>query len=121
MVLGNSRAIVLIVYSVVMLTRGAIGYSLKESSCMSAATNYNLYYLDEGVTGIIVLLAERRYLTRLFLGLSAAVHGYLVLAQALNLFPIALFASKIGDLIVNTDCCLLLLAYLFFKKGDEYS
>lgn len=102
-----------------MFTRGAIGYSLKESSCMSKATYLNLYYLDEAITGAIVILADRKTLTRVFMASSAVLHAYLVLAQGLNLFPAEVLSPKIGDLIVNTDCSLLLIVGLLLFDGKN--
>ena len=106
-----------------MLTRGVIGYSLKETSYMSKASYLNLYYLDEAITGVIIILADRRTLTKGFMICSAALHAYLVLAQGLHLFPAEILTPKIGDLIVNTDCSLLLIAglLLFDDKNRKSS
>ncbi len=117
--LKSSRTIVLIIYSLLMLTRGLIGYSLKESSWISKSNYHNLYYLDEGITSVIVLIAERRNLTRVFMICSAAAHAYLVLAQGFHLFPSEIVTPKIGDLIVNTDGFLLLIGGLLLFWGKD--
>lgn len=117
----NINFLVLKFLSPLLIITGIYGYFLpKGSGFISNEDFYNLFHIDAGLIGIIVLLTMNVKIVRGYNIILGIIYLYQAAASYLNIFPDETFKYTVTDDIIHLDIGLtLLLIGLIAKKNIE--
>ncbi|HEY8402935.1 MAG TPA: hypothetical protein VIK89_16835 [Cytophagaceae bacterium] len=116
----NLNVLALKILSPILILTGGLGYLIPQELFLKSTTSYyNLFYIDAGLLGMIVLFTMNAKIARfynIFLGL---IFVYQALASHFNLFPETYFQWTLTDDIVNMDIGLILLFIGIMNFGGK--
>lgn len=106
----NINFLVLKILSPLLIISGAIGYFIPlQYKFICTDPYYNLFHIDAGIIGIIILLLGNAGLARIFNILLGSLYVYQSVASFFHLFPANLFHYTITDDIINIDIGAILM------------
>lgn len=106
----NVNVLILKIISPILILTGTLGYLIPQELLLKSTTNYyNLFYIDAGLIGMIIVFSVNSTIARIYNILLGLVFIYQAIASYLNIFPESYFQWTITDDIINMDLGLVLL------------
>jgi len=106
----NINFLVLKILSPILILIGVVGYFLPPGyRIICTDTFYNLFHIDAGILGFIIVLIGNLALARFYNILLGGVYVYQAVASFLHIFPAKLFHYTVTDDILNIDIGAILL------------
>jgi hypothetical protein len=100
----NINFLVLKILSPILILIGVAGYFLPSSyKIICTDSYYNLFHIDAGIIGFIIVLIGNLAIARLYNILLGCVYVYQAVASFLHIFPAKLFHYTVTDDILNID------------------
>jgi hypothetical protein len=115
----NINFLVLKFLSPLFIITGIAGYFLpQEKIIISNEAFYNLFHIDAGLIGIIILLTYKVKLVRSYNIFLGVIYLYQAFASYYKIFPDQVFKYTITDDIIHLDIGLTLILIGIIAKRD---
>src|SRR6478609_5617057 len=107
----NFNLLVLKILSPLLILIGAAGYFMPSllQNIVSTDSYYNLFHIDAGIIGVILLLMGNIFLARVFNITLGLLYVYQAAASFFHIFPAKIFNYTIANDIINVDLGLTLI------------